>query len=75
MASRGTSANPLSLVLQAIDEPLDLLEYNTWNVITPETPNGYPSGVGPDGFDALVRDICGADALPQWRRLQEEVGL
>ena len=75
MASRGTAANPLSLVLQAIEEPLELLAYDTWNVITPDTPDGYPSGVGPEGFDALVNDICGPSALPQWRRLQDEVSV
>ena len=29
-------ANPLAHVLQAIDEPLELVKYDTWNVIVPE---------------------------------------
>ena len=33
---RGRGANPLAHVLQAIDEPLDLMEYNSWNVVLPE---------------------------------------
>ena len=33
---RGQAANPIAHVLQAIDEPLDLFEYNSWNVILPE---------------------------------------
>lgn len=33
---RGRGANPIAHVLQAIDEPLDLIEYNRWNVILPE---------------------------------------
>lgn len=32
----GRAANPLAQVLQAIDEPLDLIEYNTWNILVPE---------------------------------------
>jgi hypothetical protein len=32
----GRAANPLAQVLQAIDEPLDLTEYNTWNILVPE---------------------------------------
>ena len=35
-AARGRGANPIAHVLQAIDEPLDLIEYNRWNVIIPE---------------------------------------
>jgi hypothetical protein len=34
--ARGRGANPIAHVLQAIDEPLDLIEYNRWNVIIPE---------------------------------------
>ena len=33
---RGQAANPIAHVLQAIGEPLDLIEYNSWNVVLPE---------------------------------------
>ena len=33
MAARGRAANPLSHVLQAIDESLDLINYNCWNLV------------------------------------------
>lgn len=36
MAGTGAAANPLALVFKAIDEPLDLIEYNQWNVLLPE---------------------------------------
>lgn len=36
MAGRGPGANPLAHVFQALDEPLELLEYKTWNVVLPE---------------------------------------
>lgn len=36
MAGTGKEANPLAHVLQAIGEDLELIRYNTWNVIVPE---------------------------------------
>jgi hypothetical protein len=36
MAGKGKEANPLAHVLQAVGEELDLVQYNTWNVIVPE---------------------------------------
>lgn len=36
MSGTGPAANPLALVLKAIDEPLDLIQYNQWNVLLPE---------------------------------------
>ena len=36
LVRRGQGANPIAHVLQAIGEPLDLIEYNRWNVILPE---------------------------------------
>lgn len=36
MATRGKEANPLGSVLQVIGEELDLLKYDTWNVVVPE---------------------------------------
>lgn len=35
MSGRGRGANPLAHVLQALDEPLDLLTYKNWNVWLP----------------------------------------
>lgn len=36
MSGTGPAANPLALVLKAIDEPLELIKYNQWNVLLPE---------------------------------------
>jgi hypothetical protein len=36
MADFGRSANPIAHVLQAVEEPLPLIEYDKWNVILPE---------------------------------------
>lgn len=75
MASRGPAANPLALVLQAIGEPLDLIEYHRWNVLVPEAPaGGFVTGVGKHGFDGLLQHASTEpDALAEWRRFQEFV--
>jgi phytoene dehydrogenase-like protein len=73
MAGRGPAANPLALVLQAIHEPLELLQYNEWNVLLPEVPQGYAAGVGPAGFDGLMTTAVGEEVLPQLRALQDAV--
>lgn len=33
---RGRGANPIAHVLAAIEEDLDLIQYNRWNVVLPE---------------------------------------
>lgn len=75
MASTGPGANPLALVLQAIDEQpsLHLKRYNEWNVIVPEAPEGALAGVGVHGFDDLLVRARGHEALREWRRLQAAV--
>lgn len=73
MASTGPAANPLALVLQAIEEPLDLIPYNAWNVVVPEVPGGMCAGVGTSGFDDLVLAARGPRALEEWRTLQSFV--
>lgn len=73
MNGRGAAANPLALVFQAIDEELELLQYNEWNVLLPEVPSGYAAGVGPVGFDGLMKTAVGPQILPQLRALQDAV--
>lgn len=73
MDSKGPTANPLALVLQAIDEPLELIEYDVWNVFLPETPKGFPAKVGPAGFHELLVHAGGSGILEEWTRLMAEV--
>jgi NADPH-dependent 2,4-dienoyl-CoA reductase/sulfur reductase-like enzyme len=42
MAARGAGANPLAHVLQAIEEPLELVEYDEWQVFCPEVVSQTP---------------------------------
>lgn len=73
MASTGPAANPLAQVLDAIGEPLDLIQYKRWNVCVPEVPQGLVTGVGKHGFDGLLEAARGPEALAEWRRFQEAV--
>lgn len=52
MAGRGRGANPLAHVLQALDEPLDLLTYKNWNVMVPGGCAAACSGRGPQNLCA-----------------------
>ncbi|MGB1416773.1 MAG: phytoene desaturase family protein [Synechococcus sp.] len=65
--SRWPSGNPLRQILQAIGEgDLPVIRYHDWDVLLPE---GHRSiGVGRDAFEAVVRDLSGAEAVEEWRR-------
>lgn len=68
MAGRGRGANPLAHVLQALDEPLDLLPYRTWNVVLPE--GSFLTEVGASQFCDVLEQVRGPEAVQEWRRLQ-----
>ena len=66
---RWPSNNPLAQILRALDEPLEVISYREWDVLFPE---GHLSiGVGADGFERVVGDLRGAEAVEQWRRFAE----
>jgi phytoene dehydrogenase-like protein len=73
MAARGAGANPLAHVLQAIEEPLELVEYAEWQVFCPEVPGGIVTTTGARGFDELLTRAAGPEALRQWRAFQAHV--
>ena len=56
MASSGKEGNPLAHVLQAIEEPLDLIEYDDWNVLLPE--GEFLTRVGGSNFEAVLSEVC-----------------
>lgn len=71
MNARGKDANPLAHVLQAIGEPLECVQYNTWNVLVPE--GQFLTRIGNDNFLDVLSQIRGpgSPAIAEWRRLQE----
>ena len=68
MDARGPAANPLSHVLQALGEPLDLIRYDAWNVVLPE--GTFLTRVGADNFADLLATLRGPAAVEEWRALQ-----
>ncbi len=64
LARRGRAANPIAHVLQAIDEPLDLLTYNQWNVLLPE--GDFMTKVGGSQFEDVLQQVS-PSAIPEWR--------
>jgi len=71
MAATGVEANPLAHIFQAIDEPLDLIEYNTWNVFLPE--GTFLTKVGAENFCDVLREVTGEAGVREWRELQEHM--
>eukprot|EP00798_Chlamydomonas_sp_ICE-L_P031697 gene31697-6901_t len=57
-------------VLQAIGEELDLVKYDTWNVLVPE--GDFLTRVGKDNFETVLTKIKGEGhpAIQEWRDLQ-----
>lgn len=70
-SSTPKEANPLGLVLKAIGEPLDLIKYDTWNVIIPE--GTFLTRVGAEDFENLLQKVPlgGAAAVQEWRAFRE----
>ncbi|KAK9814184.1 hypothetical protein WJX72_001911 [[Myrmecia] bisecta] len=62
-------ANPLAHILRAIGEPLELIRYDTWNVILPE--GSWLTQVGSRQFLDVLREAAGPSALAEWARLRE----
>lgn len=61
---RGRGANPIAHVLQAIGEPLELLQYDSWNVLLPE--GEFLTRVGPSQFEEVLQAVSPA-GIPEWR--------
>lgn len=69
MASKGKEGNPMSHVFQAIGEELELIKYDTWNVIVPE--GEFLTRVGNDNFTEVLAKIRNQEAIREWQDLQE----
>jgi phytoene dehydrogenase-like protein len=66
--SYSPSTNPLRHVLDAIEEDLEWVNYDTWGVYIPE--GEFDTTVGADQFrDVLIR-IRGPEAVQEWQQLQ-----
>jgi len=62
------SANPLRLVLDALDESVPCLTYDTWGCLLPE--GQFNTSVGVDQFCEILHCLRGEAAVQEWRQLQ-----
>ncbi|PSF36295.1 carotene isomerase [Aphanothece hegewaldii CCALA 016] len=67
--SYSPSANPLRQVLDAIDEDLEWVNYDTWGCCLPE--GDFKTTVGAEQFCEVLLRLRGQEAVQQWRKLQQ----
>ncbi|AFY66509.1 NAD(P)/FAD-dependent oxidoreductase [Geitlerinema sp. PCC 7407] len=67
--SYSPSPNPLRQVLDALDEDLAWITYDTWGCCLPE--GDFETSVGADQFCEVLRRLRGESAVAEWRRLQK----
>ena len=58
------TTNPLGQVLKALNQKVDLIKYQDWNVQIPE--GDYTIGVGDRRFLDQIKSISGKDAIKEW---------
>ena len=63
------SANPLRQVLDAIEEEVTCINYDTWGCWLPE--GNFNMAVGAEQFCQVLRELRGEKAVREWRNLQE----
>ena len=67
--SSSPSPNPLRQVLDAIGEDATWLNYDTWGCCLPE--GDFDTTVGSEQFCQVLQTLRGADAVQEWRHLQQ----
>lgn len=67
--SSSPSPNPLRQVLDALDEDLAWITYDTWGCCLPE--GDFETSVGADQFCEVLRRLRGESAVAEWQRLQK----
>lgn len=66
--SYSPSTNPLKQVLDAIEEDVEWVNYDTWGCLLPE--GNFNTAVGADDFCRTLQQLRGEEAVRQWRKLQ-----
>ncbi len=66
--SQCPSTNPLRHVLDAVEEDVEWVNYDTWGVYIPE--GEFITTVGADQFCDVLRSLRGENAVVEWQRLQ-----
>ena len=63
--------NPLGQVLKALNQKVDLIKYQDWNVQIPE--GDFTIGVGDKRFIDQIDSICGKDAVKEWENFIQRI--
>ncbi len=63
------SSNPLAHVLDALGEDLNWLTYDAWGCALPE--GQFLAPIGADPFTEILSQLRSAEAVQEWRRLQQ----
>jgi phytoene dehydrogenase-like protein len=66
--SYSPSANPLKHILDAIEEKLPCINYDTWGCCLPE--GDFNTSVGAEQFCQVLAQLRGEKAVQEWRELQ-----
>lgn len=66
--SYSPSTNPLKQVLDAIEENVEWVNYDTWGCLLPE--GKFNTVVGADDFCDVLKRLRGEKAVQEWRNLQ-----
>ncbi|MBN8563310.1 MAG: NAD(P)/FAD-dependent oxidoreductase [Leptolyngbya sp. UWPOB_LEPTO1] len=67
--SYSPSPNPLRQVLDAIDEDIEWLNYDTWGCCLPE--GTFDTQVGAEQFCEVLQQLRGENAVAEWKKLQQ----
>lgn len=67
--SYSPSPNPLRQILDAIDEKLPCVTYDTWGCCLPE--GDFDTAVGAEDFCEVLKRLRGDSAVAEWRKLQQ----
>ena len=67
--SYSPSPNPLRQILDAIEEDLEWVNYDTWGCLLPE--GTFATKVGGDQFGEILQQLRGDQAVAEWKHLQK----
>ena len=65
------TTNPLGQVLKALNQKVELIKYQDWNVQIPE--GNYTIGVGDKRFLEQINSISGKDAIKEWEHFIKKI--
>ena len=60
------SSNPLTQILKALNQSVEVVPYRSWDVLLPD--GDLKIAVGHDGFEAVIQQLRGDAAVAEWGR-------